>query len=53
MRVRDEYMVDARQLGEGQVADAAAGVDQNVRIEQEGRSAQVPSADSTGASKDA
>ena len=37
VRVADQDVVDARQRVERQVADAGAGVDQHVVVEQEGR----------------
>ncbi len=51
--MRDEDVVDLRELGERQVADAGAGVDQDVAVDQERGGAQVPAADSAGASEHA
>src|SRR6266850_2038483 len=51
VRVRDEDVVDQRELGERQVADAGAGVDQNVAVEKKGGGAQVPPADPSRAAE--
>src|SRR5690349_5502332 len=53
MRVRDENVVDLRELGERQVAHAAAGVDENVGVEEERGRAQVTAADASRASEHA
>ena len=51
--MRDEDVVDLRQLGQRQVADAGAGVDQDVAVEQERGGAQVAPADPARASEHA
>jgi len=51
--MRDEDVVDLRQLGERQVADAGAGVDQDVVVEQERGGAKVAAAYATGAAEHA
>src|SRR5438477_585345 len=53
VRMRDEDAIDLRQLGERQVANAGAGVDQDVAVDQERGGAQVPAADSAGGPEDA
>src|SRR2546422_4830716 len=47
VRVRDEDVVDQRELGERQVADAGAGVDQDDAVEKKGGGAQVRSEEHT------
>jgi hypothetical protein len=49
----NEDRVDLRQLGEGQIADAGAGVDQDIVINEERRRAQVPPADAARATEHA
>ena len=41
MRVRHEYMIDARQLVDTEIADSGSGVDQDVVVEQHGGGAQI------------
>jgi hypothetical protein len=52
VRVRDQDVVDARHLVEREVADAGAGVDQHVVVEQKGGGA-VASCDGAGATEHA
>ncbi|MEQ1883375.1 MAG: hypothetical protein ABL878_20680, partial [Burkholderiales bacterium] len=49
VRMRDEDMVDERKLGQGQITEAGAGIDQDVLVDQKRGRPEVTPADATGA----
>ena len=51
MSVSDEYVINAQQLVELQVSDPGSRIDQNVIINQQGRRALVPPANSATAAQ--
>jgi hypothetical protein len=53
MRVGNEDVIDLGQLGDGQIADACTGIDQNVVVDQKRRGAQMSPADATAATENA